>query len=166
MRSGTAQSTQRHALVILLLAPTPITGWGMIGALPMPAGEIAAEFGAALPTIFLGSSVMLVTMGAASPWAGRPLRRFCARQVLAIGVKLIGLGLCILALSPTPPGFFYNSLQGCIMAGILATTNQIPDERGTALSIIETITDDREITVGADLAALQRDLQPVDCRDA
>ena len=51
---------------------------------------------------------------------------------------------------------------GCI----LTTTNQIADERGASLSITETITDDREITVGADLAALQRDLQPVDCRDA
>jgi len=77
----------------------------MIGALPMPTGEIAGQFGTELSTIFLGSSVMFVTMGLTSPWAGRPLRRFCARQVMAVGVMLIGVGLCIVALAPTVPGF-------------------------------------------------------------
>ena len=62
---------QRHFLVLLILALTQITGWGVVGVLPVIAPPIAAEFASSLPSVFLGTSVLYVAMGLAAPWAGR-----------------------------------------------------------------------------------------------
>ncbi len=97
---------QRHFLVLLLLSLTQITGWGAVGLLPVLATPVAAEFGTSLPSVFLGTSVMFVAMGLAAPWAGRAFRRFGTRRVMAAGAGLIGLGLCLLALSPGLPAFW------------------------------------------------------------
>lgn len=92
---------QRHLLVLFVLALTQITGWGMVSVLPVIATKVAAEFGTSLPTVFLGTSVMFVAMGLAAPWAGRAFRMFGPRSVMAAGAGLIGIGLCLLALSPS-----------------------------------------------------------------
>lgn len=91
---------RRHFRVLLVLALSQIAGWGMIGVLPVIAPRVAAEFGSTLPSVFLGTSVMFVAMGLAAPWAGRAFRHFGARQVMAAGAGMIGLGLGLLALSP------------------------------------------------------------------
>lgn len=88
------------AMLTLLLALTQITGWGAVGVLPVLAKTIATEFGSSLPAVFLGTSAMFVAMGIAAPWAGRAFLRFGTRQVMAAGAGLIGLGLCLLAISP------------------------------------------------------------------
>lgn len=72
----------------------------MIGILPVIAPKVAAAFGASLSSVFLGTSVMFVAMGLAAPWAGRAFRRFGSREVMTVGAGAIGLGLCLLALSP------------------------------------------------------------------
>lgn len=97
---------QRRVPVLVLLALTQVTGWGAVGGLPVIAAPVAAEFGAALPSVFLGSSGMYVAMGLAAPWAGRAIRRFGARAVMAAGACWIALGLCLLALSPGLPAFW------------------------------------------------------------
>ncbi len=91
---------RRHLRVLFILALTQIAGWGTIGVLPVIAPKVAAEFGSSLPSIFLGTSVMFVAMGLAAPWAGHAFRRFGTRQAMAVGAATIGLGLCLLALSP------------------------------------------------------------------
>ncbi len=91
---------RRHFRVLLVLALTQITGWGMIGILPVIAPKVAVEFGSSLPSVFLGTSVMFVAMGLTAPWAARAFRRFGTRQVMAAGAGMIGLGLGLLALSP------------------------------------------------------------------
>ncbi|MDP3340346.1 MFS transporter [Frigidibacter sp.] len=91
----------RHHLPILgLLALTQITGWGAVGVLPVIAAPVAADLGVSLPAVFLGTSLMFVAMGIASPPAGRAFRRFGTRQVMAAGAGLIGLTLCLVALAP------------------------------------------------------------------
>lgn len=91
----------RHHLPILgLLALTQITGWGAVGVLPVLAGAIAADLGAGLPAVFLGSSMLFAGLGLGSPLAGRAFRRFGTRQAMAAGAGLIGLALCLVALAP------------------------------------------------------------------
>lgn len=89
-----------HARVLIVLALTQITGWGMISVLPVAARLIAADFKIALPEVFLGTSLMYGAMGLASPLAGRAFRRFGPRDAMAAGSALIGLGLAALAFSP------------------------------------------------------------------
>ena len=73
----------RHVLVLLLLALTQIVGWGVVGVLPVIAAPVAADLGATLPSVFLGTSVMYVAMGLAAPLAGRAFRRFGTRRAMA-----------------------------------------------------------------------------------
>lgn len=91
---------RRHLAVLLLLALTQVAGWGSVGVLPVIAAPVAAEFGTALSSVFLGTSGMYVAMGLAAPWAGRAIRRFGARAVMAAGAGAIGVGLGLVALAP------------------------------------------------------------------
>jgi predicted MFS family arabinose efflux permease len=113
---------RRHFPVLLVLALTQITGWGAVGVLPVIAPSVAAEFGSALPLVFVGTSVMFVGMGLAAPWAGRAFRRFGTHQVMTAGAGTIGLGLCLVALSPTLPVFWVAwALTGLAGAMFLTT---------------------------------------------
>jgi len=113
---------RRHFRVLLVLALTQITGWGMIGILPVIAPKVAAAFGSSLPSVFLGTSMMFVAMGLAAPWAGRAFRRFGTRQVMAAGAAGIGFGLCLLTLSPNLIVFWMAwALIGLAGAAFLTT---------------------------------------------
>lgn len=68
--------------------------------LPVLAGAMAADLGAGLPAVFLGSSMLFAGLGLGSPLAGRAFRRFGTRQAMAAGAGLIGLALCLVALAP------------------------------------------------------------------
>jgi MFS family permease len=117
---------QRHFLVLLVLALSQITGWGVVGILPVIAPSVAAELGSSLPSVFLGMSVMYVSTGLAAPWAGRAFRRFGTRQVMAVGAGAIGLALCLIALSE-PAG---------ILGGMGADRSgrcHVPDDLGLRL---------------------------------
>ncbi len=96
---------QRNLLVLFILAITQIAGWGTISVLPVIARPVATAFGASLPSVFLGTSVMFVAMAFTAPWAGRAFRRFGIRQVMTAGAGLIGLGLWFLALAPNLAAF-------------------------------------------------------------
>lgn len=91
----------RHLFVLFLLALTQIIGWGMVNILPVIATTVAKEFRTSLPMVFVGTSLMFVTMGLAAPWTGRAFRMFGARSVMAVGAGLIGAGLSLLALTPS-----------------------------------------------------------------
>lgn len=113
---------RRNLLVLFILAVTQIIGWGTVGVLPVIARPVAAEFGASLPSVFLGTSVMFVAMALTAPWAGRAFRRFGTRQVMATGAGLIGLGLGLLALAPNLPAFLATwALIGVAGAMFLTT---------------------------------------------
>lgn len=90
----------RQALVLLLLAVTQVIGWGVVGILPVLAGPIARDLQASLPSVFLGTSIMYVAMGAAAPVAIRIFRRLGTRSAMALGAAGIGAGLGLLALAP------------------------------------------------------------------
>lgn len=56
------RQTERGNTILIqlkcVLALTQITGWGAVSVLPVIATSVAAEFGASLPIVFTGTSVM------------------------------------------------------------------------------------------------------------
>lgn len=116
------RAMRRNILVLLVLATTQITGWGAVSTLPVLARPVAATFGASLPSVFLGTSVMFVAMAFAAPWAGRGFRRFGSRTVMAAGAALTGLGLCLLAIAPTLAAFWAAWALAGVAGAMFLTT--------------------------------------------
>ncbi|WP_241048767.1 MFS transporter [Achromobacter xylosoxidans] len=113
---------QGHVFVLFLLALTQIIAWGAVGVLPVIASPVAADLGAALPSVFLGTSVMYVALGIAAPAAGRLFRVFGMRGVMATGAALIGAGLGVVALSWNLLSFWSGwALVGVAGAAFLTT---------------------------------------------
>ncbi len=107
----------------------------MIGVLPVIAPRVAAAFGISLSTVFLGTSVMFVSMGLAAPWAGRAFHRFGSREVMTVGAAGIGLGLCLLSLSPNLAVFLMAWVAIGLAGALFLTT--------AAYAYIASYSDDR-----------------------
>ncbi|WP_448955654.1 MFS transporter [Labrys neptuniae] len=95
----------QRALVFIVLAFTQITGWGVVGLLPVTAGGMADDLKMDLPTVFMGTSVMYIATGLAAPFCGRLFRRFGARRPMAAGAGLIACGLGVIGVAPSAPIF-------------------------------------------------------------
>ncbi len=120
---ATALVMWHHFRVFIVLALTQIAGWGMVSILPVIAAPVASEFKASLPAVFIGTSVMFVSMGVAAPWAGRTFRRYGTRLTMTAGAALIGVGLCLLGLAPNLPVFLISwTLTGLAGAMFLTTS--------------------------------------------
>ncbi len=89
----------RNVSVFLILAFTQITGWGVVGFLPVLASAIAADLHTTLPTAFLGTTLMYAVMGLIAPIVGKAFRHFGAKKVMVAGAFLIGAGLGILSVT-------------------------------------------------------------------
>jgi len=88
-----------RAGLVALLSVTQIVGWGTSFEMPGVLGRpIAAGLGLANEVVFLGLTVMMLTMAAAGPRTGRLIERHGAARVLAAGSALLGLGLLGLSL--------------------------------------------------------------------
>lgn len=72
----------RSVSVFLILAITQITGWGVVGFLPVLASSIAADLHTTLPTAFLGTTIMYAVMGLIAPVVGKAFRHFGAKKVM------------------------------------------------------------------------------------
>ncbi|MFT4181900.1 MAG: MFS transporter [Rhizobium sp.] len=111
----------RNLSVFLILAFTQITGWGMVGILPVLAPSIAVDLQTTLPTVFLGTAVMFAVTGLAAPIVGRAFGRFGAKNVMAAGAALIGTGLATLSETSSIP--VYLAAWGAIgIAGAMFLT--------------------------------------------
>ncbi|ARP79773.1 MFS transporter [Bordetella genomosp. 8] len=90
----------RQALALPLIALTQIIGWGVVSMLPVLARPIALDLRTSLPSVFLGTSVMYMAMGAATPLAIRVFRHLGTRSAMVLGAAGIGAGLGALVLAP------------------------------------------------------------------
>jgi len=116
----------RHLIVFVVLAFTQITGWGVVGILPVTASLIAADLRTTLPTVFLGTAVLFVTMGLMAPVIGKAFHRFGARRIMAIGAALIGCGIaCVGAAQSVPVYLMAWGLIGLAGAMFLTTAAYI-----------------------------------------
>ncbi|MDK4717779.1 MFS transporter [Rhizobium sp. CNPSo 3968] len=89
----------RTLFVLLILAFTQITGWGVIGFLPVLAPAIAGDLHVPLPTVFFGTATMYVVMGLAAPLIGKAFRRLGGKNVMTAGAVLIAAGLAIVSVA-------------------------------------------------------------------
>ncbi|WP_126979511.1 MFS transporter [Frigidibacter oleivorans] len=114
---------RNRLFVLTVLAATQLFGWGSVNILPVLAARIAADLSVSLPTVFLGSSVMFVSMGLAAPVAGRAFRRFGAQRVMAAGAALLGCGILAVAAAQTVTVFLIAwGLTGAAGALFLTTS--------------------------------------------
>jgi predicted MFS family arabinose efflux permease len=112
----------RRLSVFATLAVTQITGWGVVGILPVVASNIANDLQTTLPTVFMGTAVLFVAMGAAAPFAGRLFRHFGARKVMAAGAALIGAGLAIVGAAQSVPVYLIAWAVVGVAGAMLLTT--------------------------------------------
>lgn len=84
--------------IFLVLAATQITGWGVVGILPVVAPVIAGDLRTTLPLAFTGVTIMFVAMGLSAPLVGRAFRTLGVKKVMAGGAGGIGLGLALLGM--------------------------------------------------------------------
>lgn len=85
--------------VFLILAVTQITGWGVVGILPVLAPSIADALQTPVSTVFFGTATMYVSMGLAAPLIGKAFRRFGGKKVMAAGTVLIACGLAVVSVA-------------------------------------------------------------------
>ena len=112
----------RNLSVFLILAFTQITAWGLVGILPVLASSIASDLETTLPKVFLGTAIMYATMGLVAPLVGKAFGRFGARNVMAVGAAVIGVGLAILSASHSVAAYLAAwSVIGMAGAMVLTT---------------------------------------------
>jgi MFS family permease len=111
----------RNLSVFLILAFTQITGWGVVGILPVLAPSIAVDLQTTLPTAFLGTAVMFASMGLVAPIVGKAFERFGSKKVMAVGAASIGIGLATLSVAESIP--IYLAVWGAMgIAGAMFLT--------------------------------------------
>jgi len=111
-----------HLIVFSILASTQMIAWGAVGFLAVVATQVGEDLGVALPVVFLGTSVMFVAMGLASPFAGKGFAKFGARRVMALGAALIGAGFCVIASAPSEMFFLFGWALTGIAGSMFLTT--------------------------------------------
>lgn len=112
----------RYWPAFIVLASTQITGWGMVGLLPVTATVIASDLGSSLPFVFLGTTVMFVVMGLASPLVGPAAVRLGSRQVMAAGAAVIGAGLFLLGEATSVPVYLFSWVVIGVAGAMFLTT--------------------------------------------
>lgn len=129
----------RNFSVFIILAVTQVAGWGVTGFLPVLASSIAADLRTPLPTVFLGTTVFYATMGLAAPIIGKAFKRLGAKNVMLVGIPLIGGGLAVLSVSGTTLAYLLSWAVVGVGGAMFLTTaayiylSEFADERARGL---------------------------------
>ena len=121
------RSEQNLLPILVVLAITQLVGWGTI-SLPAVIGEqLARDLGLALPAVFAGTTVMMVTSGLTAPLMANAFVKYGARRVMAAGSVAAVPGFLLLA-SATGPSLYYAGwvVLGISGAAMLSTATYIP----------------------------------------
>ncbi|AWB23735.1 MFS transporter [Methylobacterium currus] len=84
---------------VAVLAVIQVVAWGVISLPPVIGAQMGSSLGLDLPTILVGSSLIMVVSGLASPPLGQAYARFGARRVMMAGTLVGAFGLVLLALA-------------------------------------------------------------------
>lgn len=84
-------------LPLAILSVAQLIGWGTVSFLAVVSQEVGADLGADISTVFAGTTVFYVTMGACAPLLSRLFQNFGARSVMITGTVVAALGLCLLS---------------------------------------------------------------------
>jgi MFS family permease len=97
-----------RALGALSLAQ--LIGWGAVSFPAVVSREIADDLGIGISTVFAGTTVFYVAMGACAPFLSRLFAKVGARPVMIGGTVLSAAGMALVSLSHSPAGYFLGWL--------------------------------------------------------
>ncbi|NTF64926.1 MFS transporter [Agrobacterium rhizogenes] len=101
-----AGSETRIMLPLIVLAVAQLIAWGSVSFLSVVSREMAADLKVDISTVFAGTTVFYVTMGACAPLLSRLFTSFGARPVMVAGTVISAFGLGLLSFSHSPVTYF------------------------------------------------------------
>ncbi|MCJ9720063.1 MFS transporter [Agrobacterium sp. SHOUNA12C] len=102
-RSG---SETRILVPLIVLSVAQLIAWGSVSFLSVVSREMAADLNVDISTVFAGTTVFYVTMGACAPLLSRLFTSFGARPVMIAGTVISAFGLGLLSFSHSPVTYF------------------------------------------------------------
>ncbi len=101
-------SPTARALGALSLAQ--LIGWGAVSFPAVVSREMAADLGIDISTVFAGTTVFYVAMGACAPFLSRLFASVGARPLMIGGTVLSAFGMALVSLTHSPLGYFLGWL--------------------------------------------------------
>ena len=97
-------------LPLIVLSIAQLIGWGAVSFPAVVSRDMAADLKIDISTVFAGTTVFYVTMGACAPFLSRLFTRIGARPVMIGGTIMSALGLALVSLSHSPVSYFLGWL--------------------------------------------------------
>lgn len=88
---------RRLPFTLAVLSVAQLIGWGTVSFIAVAGREMAADLNVDITTIFAGTTVFYVAMGACAPLLSRLFRDLGARQVMIYGTVAAAFGLVLLS---------------------------------------------------------------------
>lgn len=113
-------------LPLVVLSIAQLIGIGAVNFVPAVSREMAADFQVNISTIFVGTTVFYVAMGACAPFLSRLFTSYGARRVMIGGTIVSAVGLVLLSFSHSPVTYFLAwSILGAAGSASLTTPANI-----------------------------------------
>ena len=103
-------SEAKILLPLIVLSIAQLIGWGAVSFSAVVSREMAADLGIDISTVFAGTTVFYVTMGACAPFLSRLFTSVGARPVMICGTIMSAFGLVLVSLSHSPITYFLGWL--------------------------------------------------------
>jgi len=97
-------------LPLIVLSIAQLIGWGAVSFPAVVSRDMAADLKIDISTVFAGTTVFYVTMGACAPFLSRLFTSIGARPVMIGGTVMSAFGLALVSLSHSPIGYFLGWL--------------------------------------------------------
>jgi len=94
------------SFTLAVLSVAQLIGWGTVSFIAVAGREMAADLEVDVTTIFAGTTVFYVTMGAFAPILSRLFRDLGARHVMIYGTIVAAFGLTLLSFSHSVMTYF------------------------------------------------------------
>ena len=103
-------SETRLLLPLVVLSVAQLIGWGAVSFPAVVSRDMAADLNIDISTVFAGTTVFYVTMGACAPFLSRLFTSIGARPVMIGGTIMSAFGLALVSLSHSPVTYFLGWL--------------------------------------------------------
>ncbi|WP_416066609.1 MFS transporter [Rhizobium sp. ZK1] len=97
-------------LPLIVLSIAQLIGWGAVSFPAVVSRDMAADLRIDISTVFVGTTVFYVTMGACAPFLSRLFTSIGARPVMIAGTIMSAFGLTLVSLSHSPISYFLGWL--------------------------------------------------------
>lgn len=107
---------------LIVLSIAQLVGWGTVSFSAVVSRDMAADLNVDISTIFAGTTVFYITMGACAPLLSRLFTSVGARRVMIGGTVISAFGLTLLSLSHSPMSYFLGWLVLGVAGSATLTT--------------------------------------------